>query len=260
VTIFEAIVLGAVQGLTEFFPVSSTGHLEIFHRLFGLEADLSFDLFVHVATLIAVAIFFWRELLRLTPKTIGLLVIGTIPVGIVGFFFKDAIEALFVVKFLVFEMLVNAAICFVIDRILEKRKKVAAVGLVTDVTDVSYKHALVVGAFQVFGLSPGVTRSGSTVLGALTQKLDRSTAFTFSFLLSLPAVGAASLLQFVDAYQEGFVGIQPIPYLAGFVAALISGLLSLFLFRMMLQKARMEHFGYYCLAVAAVVFALSYFG
>jgi undecaprenyl-diphosphatase len=251
-TTIEAIVLGVIQGITEFFPVSSTGHLEIARHLFGLEPSLSFDLFVHIATLLAVAIFFWRELIRLNVKTITLLVIGTIPVGIIGLLFKDQIESMFVIKFLVVEMVINAIICFVIDRKIERRKAASEQGT-TDVTKVSYKQALWVGVWQVLGLSPGVTRSGSTVLGGMMQNLDKSTAFTFSFLLSLPAIGAASLLQFVDVYQEGFAGIEPIPYFIGFVASLVSGLLSLFLFRLMLQKARMEIFGWYCLVIAAVL-------
>lgn len=251
-TIVEATALGIVQGLTEFFPVSSTGHLVIVEHLFGIEQNLSFDVFVHAATLVAVILFFWREIISFKPKTVAALIIGSIPVGIVGVFFKDAIETMFTVRFIGVEMLVNAAICFTIDRIIEKRKQKEE-KLTSDINEVSFKQAFITGLFQTLGLSPGVTRSGSTVLGGLVQKLDRLTAFKFSFLLSLPAIAGASLLQFADVYQEGFVGIEPISYAAGATAALISGLLSLYLFKLMIEKARMEIFGWYCFVVGVAV-------
>lgn len=246
-SIFQSILLGIVQGVTEFLPISSSGHLVLSQHLLGWqEPNLAFDVFVHFATLLAVAVFFYRDIINLKKTEIIALGLGTIPAVIVGLSFKNQIESLFGSLQLVSLMLiVTGLINLVTDRKLEttvtKEKK----------SEITPMKGFVVGLFQSVAIVPGISRSGSTVAGGVWQGLDRMSAFRFSFLLSIPAVAGATLLQLLDLSKDGFVGVTPLPFLIGGAAAFVSGFLSLRLFRYIMAKARLEWFGWYCVVLGS---------
>lgn len=243
-SIFQALVLGVVQGLTEFLPVSSSGHLVVFQRLFGLTGPhLLFDVVVHTATLMAVVIYFNWRLPTLVRKYWLPLFIGTIPVGIAGLFFKDLIESLFSSLLLVSVMLmITGVINLLTDRLLEHTGERQ--------TTIGWRQGLWVGLAQMLAVIPGISRSGSTVFMGINRGLSREAAFEFSFLLSLPAVGGATLLQVVEVVQSE-VTLVVAPLLVGAVSAFIVGLLSLWLLRMMIDKAKFEWFGWYCVVIGS---------
>jgi undecaprenyl-diphosphatase len=250
-SIWQAIILGLVQGLTEFLPVSSSGHLVLGQYFLGLEEpQLQFDIMVHLATLFAVAIFFFPVIIKLRFKEWLILAVGTIPAALIGIFFKDIIERLFAAElYVACELLITAGLNFWADRKLEASKNLNEEQLVTQVSQVNWLQALIIGGFQAVAISPGISRSGATLVGGLQQKLDRQTAFTFSFLLSLPAVAGAVALQLLDVVEDGGFSVDPMVVLAGGVAAFISGYASLWIFKKVITSARLEMFGWYCLVV-----------
>ncbi|MDA1079507.1 MAG: undecaprenyl-diphosphate phosphatase [bacterium] len=247
-TIFQSLILGIVQGLTEFLPVSSSGHLVLFQSWFGFsQHDLFFDLLLHMATLGAVFIFFFPALKALTTKKIGLLVVGSIPAAVVGMLFKSQIEMLFASVLLVaVALLVTASINFGITYYLRKERA----------EELSWKRAFFIGCLQAIAITPGISRSGSTIFAGLKAGLSREKAFEFSFLLSIPAIGGATLLQLLDMLEEGFAIPSLAPLVVGFVAAFITGWLSLGLLKKLLVTSHFNFFGWYTASVAVVVLAI----
>lgn len=257
-SIWQAVLLGLIQGVTEFLPVSSSGHLVLAQYFLGFqESQLLFDVAVHFSTLFAVVIFFWPVLIRLRFKEWFIIGVGTIPAAIVGVFFKDTIELLFAAPiYVAVAMLITAGINFWADRKLEAEKTekksiqlVEKEEMVSRVGSISWLQAIIVGLFQAVAISPGISRSGSTLAGGLSQKLDRQTAFTFSFLLSVPAVAGATVLQVLDVLETGQLSQDWTILLIGGLAAFISGYASLWWFKKIVSTARLEVFGWYCLVV-----------
>ena len=257
-TVGQGIFLGAVQGLTEFLPISSSGHLVIFRQLLGIsEPVLTFDVVIHLATLLAILVFFGRSLFKVSIREWLLVGVGTIPAVIAGLLFKDQIEALFSGDRLVgIELMITGLINFYIDRKLETQKKLAS----TDVPAASPSPALNplkslgIGVAQAIAIIPGISRSGSTVAGAVGFGLDREQAFRFSFLLAIPALLGAGILQLKDVLEGPSLVFEPAPYIGGAITALIFGLASLALFKYVINKAKMEYFCWYCLIVGALTF------
>ncbi|WNS73860.1 undecaprenyl-diphosphate phosphatase [Bacillus sp. DTU_2020_1000418_1_SI_GHA_SEK_038] len=189
----EAFILGIIQGLTEFLPISSTGHLYLGRHLFGLdEAGLFLDTMLHVGTLLAVLVVYKNELLQVLKNPLGklsmLLVIGTIPAVIVGLLFSDLFDSISKTGVTIgWEFLVTGMILWFADRIRNGAKKMESI---------SYGDALFIGTFQAAAIFPAVSRSGLTIAAGLFRKLDRETAAYFSFLLSIPAIAGGIVLQF----------------------------------------------------------------
>ncbi|MDH5533204.1 MAG: undecaprenyl-diphosphate phosphatase [Candidatus Pacebacteria bacterium] len=239
---FQAVLLGIVQGATEFLPVSSSGHLALTQRFLGFtQANLAFDTFLHFATLLAVIIFFWKDLIKLKLNNWIVIAVGTIPAVIAGLLIKDYIEGIITSTIIVAGFLILTGITNLIsDKKLEQ----------TETTkEVTLKSAFIIGLFQAVAIIPGISRSGSTLFGGLLQKLDRKEAFKFSFYLSIPAILGATLLQGLDVLEIGLNGINPSLYLVGAVAAFITGISSLKVFKYIIEKARLEVFGWYCIGV-----------
>ena len=225
-TFFQAFILGIVQGLTEFLPVSSSGHLVVLPKIFGWgEQPLVFDTTMHLATALALIVYFRKDLFLIvksfdkglfTTKTrfAWILVAGTIPAGILGVVFGDVIESAFrsvesVVVFLTLgSLLMLAAEMF-------GRKKSA---------DIDFKKGVITGFFQALALFPGVSRSGSTISGGMFLGLDRVAAARFSFFLSIPIILAAGVFQLFDS---SITELNPLVLLTGFISAFGSGLLAI---------------------------------
>lgn len=247
-TIFEAIILGLVQGLTEFLPVSSSGHLIIFQNLFGMEEPmLTFDIFLHIGTLFAVFVVFWKDIWRLLRrpfcKEVALLIVATIPVGVVGLLFDDKVAAISTLTTVGICLVFTGIILFFSDRLSGKLK----------IEELSFGKALLVGIMQGIAVLPGVSRSGSTICASLLCGLDRKDAARYSFLLSIIAILGAGLVQSIGIVQEHGTLNLSTEYIAGMITAALSGFAAIKFFLKLLEKKSMRFFSYYCWSVAAII-------
>lgn len=248
----EAALLGLVQGLTEFFPVSSSGHLAMFQVLLGMaeNEDLVFEVAVHVATLAAI-VFFYRNRIRdlvlgflrreaFALDYAGKLVVGSIPAGVVGVTSKDWIAEQFSNPLLVAGALMTTGFIVASARFTAPR---------ATQTSPSYRAALLIGCAQAFAILPGISRSGSTVAMALAVGLVPAMAAEFSFMLGIIAVGGAAILMLPDIAQVDAAGLTAIGI--GGITALVSGLAAITLFVRMLDRQLFHAWSWYCWAVGA---------
>jgi undecaprenyl-diphosphatase len=263
---FEAILLGLLQGLTEFLPVSSSGHLEIGKVLLGVETsdDLMFTTMVHAATVLSTIVVFRKQILGLlkgffkfkyNDETDYLLKIAVsmIPVMIVGLFFKDQVEALFgSIKVVGFALLLTSALLFFSD--LASRPGKAVAKEAKDVRNgISYWQAFVVGLGQALAVMPGLSRSGTTISTGLICGVRRDVMAQFSFLMVLIPILGESFLELVGGeFASSSVGALPL--LLGFVSAFVSGLFACKVMIALVKKAKLSWFAIYCLIAAACIF------
>ena len=268
----EAILLGIVQGLTEFLPVSSSGHLAIGKALFGIEtADLSFEVIVHAATVLATIVVFWKDILALLQglfkfkfnaetRYICLILLSMIPVFIVGMFFKDKVESIFGSGLLVvgFALLVTAFLLF-LSETLEVRRAVQIPGQAGNDGSqagnggqkMTWKSALWMGLAQAVAVIPGLSRSGSTIATGLICGVKKEEVTRFSFLMVLiPILGEAFLDVVGGDFVQSSVGVLPL--ILGFLAAFVSGLFACRVMIAMVKKARLRWFALYCAIVGLI--------
>jgi len=269
-----SILLGIVQGLTEFLPISSSGHLVLFQNLFGLkEPELLFDAALHAGTLLAVCVYFRGDLQQIISETwhfsAGLLkghkrprdikespyalfalgvVIGTCPTAIVGIVFRDTFENLFASVTLVGVMLGVTGLILALTRLTSPEY--------TDRKEVGLLTALAVGLSQGLAIIPGISRSGATIVCGMLFKLERNLAARFSFLLSIPAILGALVLQLKS---EGLHQVGPLPLFTGFATSALVGLLALKILMGMVRKGNLSYFAPYCWALGLFVIALKVF-
>ena len=244
--IFQSIILGIVQGLTEFLPVSSSGHLVIIQSIFKnfSQPGIAYDVFLHFGTLFSVLIYFRKEIYEILTlkkkKWIFLIIIATIPAGVIGVFFKDFIENLFNnVKLVGIALIVTGIILYFSDK-FENLKK--------DENKITIIDAIVIGIAQAFAIIPGISRSGSTVATGIFCGLKRDVAIKFSFIMSIPAILGAVVLSLKDfqSINPSFYKI----YFAGFFASLVFGLLSLKLLTILTRLKNLKIFSFYCWIIA----------
>jgi len=249
-SITQAIILGIVQGLTEFLPVSSSAHLIIARKFLGIpDPGLAFDVFLHGATLLAVLILMGRALiidLKRNPKLLALLIIGTIPAGIAGIWAKDSIET--AVRNNLFVIGASLIIWSYLMTIADERW-----GDV-DMKSMTVWDAIIIGIFQAFALIPGTSRSGSTLTAGGLLRLDKLTAFRFSFYLSIPTIGGAFTLSLIDLFKSH----QPVTgtMWIGAATALLSGILALAILRRVLHRFGLLPFAVYRTILGMFLIAL----
>ncbi len=255
--LISAVVLGILQGVTEFLPVSSSGHLVIAEHLFGLEGTpLSFDVALHMGTLLAVLVYFRKEWLSMAGAMLPgggggdrrqavLLLVGTVPAGAAGFMFEDQVESVLRSPWVVVATL--AAVALVIALAEWRAAHSRELGSMT------LKDAVAIGAAQALALVPGVSRSGITIAAGLFAGLGRQAAARFSFLLSAPVIAGAGLLEGLKVMEAGGGGVTPGAYAAGFLASSLSGYLVISLFISFLRRHSLYPFVIYRLALAAAV-------
>jgi undecaprenyl-diphosphatase len=254
VTIWQALVLGLIQGVTEFLPISSSGHLVLFQQVFGLTEDiLFFDIVLHIATLIAIVVFFGKSLLQVTKREWTLVAVGTVPLALVGVFFQDTIEAMFVANMWVgLELIVTGIInLYTHHRLANVIQDPAPLG-----EQLSSKNSLLIGIAQAISIIPGISRSSATVAASIKSGLDREAAFRFSFLLAIPALLGAGLVQTKDILLTGMPEIQTGQFVVGFIASLVAGFVSLSVFKYVIMKAQMKWFGWYAILLGVFVLFL----
>jgi len=249
-TVLQAIFLAVVQGVTEFLPISSSGHLVFFQHLFSTgEIPVFFDIALHVGTLVAVFFFFRYDLYRICTKErkiLFLLLVGTIPAGLVGIFFQSYLESLFSVPSLLgIFFIVNTLILFVTKWFPVGKK---------EMNQISILDACVIGCFQAAAIIPALSRSGATIVGALGRGLQPEAAFRFSFLLSIPAIVGAFVLQIKDISSLS-QDVMMLSTLGAVIAGLV-GYVSLILLQRVLQSRRLALFGWYTLFIGIVSFFL----
>ena len=250
VTFFQVILLALVQGLTEFLPVSSSGHLVIVQKLLGIsQPPVVYDVLVHLGTLAAVLIYFRYQWPSLSRRLLLLILIGSLPAGLAGLFLESRIEMIFSSLTLVgFGFLLTSIFLLLTYRLKKGGHSLKKLG---------GKQALIIGLFQALAILPGVSRSGATISGGLLTGLKPLAAFLFSFFLAVPAIGGAALLQLPQAKQLGLnfwlFG------LIGMVIAGIVGYLSLLALEQILRQTRVWVFGIYTLVLGLVILLINFF-
>lgn len=251
-TYTQAIISGIVQGMTEFLPISSSGHLVILHNYFGLkQPQLLFDIFLHIGTLFAVVVYFWRDIIRVVTaeKTLLLyIVLGTIPTALIGFYFQDRFESCFSdVRVVGLMLLATAAFLFAADWAGRRKSDASRRG------GLNWLKAFITGIVQGMAIMPGISRSGSTISGAILMKVGKAEAIRFSFLLSIPAILGAVVLKLVNT---GAVNGITLPMVFGAFLAFLSGLASIYLLIKAVIKGRLKFFGFYCLLAGGIIIIL----
>jgi len=243
--VHQAIFLGIIQGVTEFLPISSDGHLALFQSIFQLtESIVTFDILLHFATLISIIIFFRRQIFTITKTTLILLAIGSLPAMAIGVLLFSVIETLYQSLYLVAAGFLTTAIFLLSTRKINSK-------LAQPLTPAK---AFLIGTTQALAILPGVSRSGSTVSTSLHLHLHRKEAFTFSFLLAIPAIAGAT---FLELLQTRLVDLIDFNYAVGMITALIVGLFSLKLLQYVTSRAKLHYFGYYCLAMSFLTLYLA---
>ena len=251
----EALILGVMQGLTEFLPVSSSGHLEIGHALLGTsgEDNLTFAVIVHVATVLSTLVVLWREVAQLfkgtftTPKwNEEKDYVAKILVSIVGMFFKDQVEAFFGNGLvLVGVCLIITACLLALSEWLQKKRQAAG-------HDVTYRDAFIIGLAQACAVLPGLSRSGTTIATGLLCGVKKESVAQFSFLMVLIPILGEALLDVVDMLQGEFtIGIGVGPAVVGFLAAFVTGCLACRFMIEVVRRQRLVWFAVYCAIVGA---------
>lgn len=270
-TIIVAIILGIVEGLTEFAPVSSTGHMIIVDDMY-LHSDqlmnehvaIAFKIFVQLGSILAVVVVFWKRLLSL----IGLyklendegdnshfslihLIIGILPAAILGLLFQDLIdEYLFGVQPVIWALIVGGIFMIIADK-----WKVKTTAHTLD--QLTYKQAFGIGLIQCFSLWPGFSRSGATISGGLLLGASHRTASEFSFIMAIPIMFGASLLTAIDKWQ--YITVDVLPFMAaGFITAFISALICIKFFLNLINKVKLTPFAIYRFIVAAILIWLTW--
>jgi undecaprenyl-diphosphatase len=270
VSFLSSIFLGLVQGIAEFLPISSSGHLSLFQHFFGLtgtDGDLFFDVLLHLGTLIAIFVYYWHDIVKLVKEAIRLVVcifspkkhkamgrlsadgrmilmiiVATIPL-IVVLPIKDKVESLYSnTYFIGFALLITGAILFYSDRMARGKKTARSA---------TFLDALLVGVGQAIAVVPGLSRSGTSISAGMMRGFKRTFAVRFSFLMSIPAVLGANVISIGDAVAEG-IDTSALPaYIVGTLVAAVSGYFAIRLVNMLADKGKFGNFAYYCWGVGA---------
>jgi undecaprenyl-diphosphatase len=270
-TFLQALILGIVQGITEFLPISSSGHLVLTPFLLGWnipeDQKFSFDVLVQMGTLVAVFVYFWKDIRTIVIEFIqGLikrqpfgtpqsrlgwyLILASIPAGIFGILLKDTVEEAFSSPILTAFFLFGTATLLFMGERLGKRNRT--------LTEFHWKDAIWIGAAQILALFPGVSRSGATIAGGMTRNLERKEAGRFSFLMSIPIMLAAGLYSALDLVNIPDLAAF-LPVLAvGFIVAAVVGYLSIAWLLSFLNRGSLKGFAFYCIAIAVLILILAY--
>jgi undecaprenyl-diphosphatase len=252
---YEALILGIIQGLTEFLPVSSSGHLELGKVILNTEIreDITFAMVVHAATVLSILVVFYQELKILLVESFSLqwnsahsyilkLLISMIPVAVAGIFFRDQVEQFFTGNsVLVGSMLLITATLLSISYFAKDRNK-----------EISYLHAFIIGIAQAVAVLPGISRSGATISTGLLLGNQRSETAKFSFLMVLLPIIAANLLDLAGGEFSSETSVSSLSLIIGFTAAFLSGLLACKWMLNIVRKGKLIYFGAYCLIIGII--------
>ncbi len=237
------LFLGIIQGLTEFLPVSSTAHLVILQKLFGMAGqEIVVSIVLHLGTVFALVIFFFKDIINLFKdiKLLFFIFAATVITGIIGISGKSFFEELFSTpKFIAIALIFTGTILILTRNISEIKRKV-----------LNLRDALILGAVQGIAIIPGISRSGMTISSLLFRKVDRELSFRFSCLASIPAVLGAVIVESRDINFALQVDLKS--FAVGFIFSFLAGFFSLWLLKIALYRARFHYFGYYCIFIAVI--------
>ncbi len=267
-TIFEAVILAIVEGVTEFLPVSSTGHMIIASSVMGIASDdftKAFTVAIQFGAILSVVILYWKRFFK-TVHFYFKLFIGFIPAAILGFIFGDQIDALLEnVTVVAIALIAGGIILIFIDKIFSEDKP----NDINSTDNISYKSSFIIGIYQCIAMIPGVSRSAATIIGGLTQKLTRKTAAEFSFFLAVPTMLAATCkTMFLDVIEEGEnKGLRPyelllnnsdnsLAFIIGNVVAFIIAIFAMKSFVNFLTRSGFKIFGYYRIVLGSIILIL----
>lgn len=266
----ESIVLGLVQGLAEFLPISSSGHLALLQQWFGIEEDkvLLFAVLLHVGTLISVLIVYWKDVwelivelgltikdiftgkgLRLNERPVRklgvMIIVATIPTGLIGVLFKDFFNGLYnsVIPIGV-GLIITGFLLVIAERMGDSNR---------GIKQMNYRNALFVGVVQGIAICPGISRSGSTLFGSLICNLDRKFAVKFVFLISIPSILGSAVMEAPAAIEAGMSMSELGPILAGMAVAAVSGLIAIKTMIKIVSNKKLSYFSYYVWALGLFV-------
>jgi undecaprenyl-diphosphatase len=251
--IIKVIILGVVQGLTEFIPVSSSGHLVILHEWLEVDGGLIFDVALHIGTLLALVVYFWRDIVDLgrgffgkgkDAQVVWMIVLATIPAVISGVLLASAADSAFRSPRLVsINLIIVAGLMLLAEHVAEKRRRPSQLEKVT------LKQALAMGAAQAIAVVPGVSRSGSTITAGLFAGVDRVAATRFSFLLAIPITLGAILKVLLTSDAAKVIGNDPNLFIIGIISAFLSGVFAIRFLLRYLSKHSLAAFAYYRIAL-----------
>ncbi|MBQ7105819.1 MAG: undecaprenyl-diphosphatase UppP [Bacilli bacterium] len=268
---FEIVILGIIQGIAEFLPISSSAHLLIFRDVFGIgrdiigsDIDLAFDIALHFGTLCAIGVYFFKDFLKMfisgftkgvkekEGRMLWFIVAATIPAAIVGLLFEDIIDSFFRKQFILIAiaLIVMGIIIYLVDKKMPNKKNLDKMNL---------KDALIVGCSQVFALVPGFSRSGTTIAASRCLKINREDAAKFSFYLSAPVVLGSVILTLLEDGMLDLIIANSLPFIVGVVVSFISGLLCISFLLKFLRKNDFKLFMVYRIILGIIVIALVLF-
>jgi len=250
--LFQAIILGIVQGITEWLPISSSGHLVLFQELFGFGANVAFDVILHVATLLVILIVFWNDILAIiksllawrwdeNTKLLLFIILATIPTAIIGLLFQNWLLGLFTNMMLLGVFFIINGIILLLTRFAKANK------------ELNWKHSIMMGIAQGLSIIPSLSRSGLTISTGMFFGVKKENLVKLSFLMAVPAILGAFVL---EANEIVFADIGAM--IAGSIAALIVGYFALRLTIRTVEKGKWHYFAYYCLALGILITALYY--
>ncbi|MEN6292152.1 MAG: undecaprenyl-diphosphatase UppP [Methanobacterium sp.] len=273
--IIQALVLGIVQGLTEFLPVSSSAHLVFVPYIIGTTSSLAYDTLLHIGTLVAVVAYFWNDIINMLKsffsslldifrgqfrkglqedqfkKLAWFVIIGTIPAGLAGVLFESTFESLFSNVIIVgFFLIITGFLLWgseMMSRKIEDKKSLK---------NMTLKNSIMIGIAQACAIAPGISRSGATISAGLFLGVDKELAARYSFLLSIPAILGAALVQAKDI--GSMMDIGSVAAIAGFIAAIISGYLAVRFMLKLIKERNLLPFAYYCWIIGPLAMILGY--
>lgn len=240
--IFQAIIIGIIEGFTEFLPISSTGHMIVASKFLGIDESAlikAYEVIIQFAAILAV-ILVYRE--KITFKKVDLwmkLLIAFLPLALVGFIFKDVIKTLFTVETVAWMFIIGGVIFLLLEHFYDEKK-----AHVTQVEKVNYHQAFWIGVAQIFSLVPGTSRAGATIIGGLLTGLDRKTSMEFSFLLAIPVMAAVCGYDLLKHYQD-FADANWSAFIIGFITAFVVAFVTIKLFLVFIQRFTFVAFGLY---------------